>query len=94
MTGKIYKYALDRPDNTYGAIEVKTEDILSILYVDEQDGLICVWAVVNPESTKSTKIFYVIGTGQHIPRGTVEHIGSVKQRSFIWHIFRDVDQLH
>lgn len=47
----------------------------------------CIWAIVNTDEELEEVIIYVVGTGNPFPQGAEKHIGSFKERSFIWHVF-------
>ena len=54
-------------------------------------GVLCLWALVDPEHTKMRRKFLTVGTGQNTPLlDTIIHVGfvgSVLQPPFVWHIF-------
>lgn len=63
----------------------------TILTVQEQKGLICLWYSCNPEAEKVTRSFLVIPTGLKEDSGICNHvyIGTVQLHDgdFIGHIF-------
>lgn len=61
----------------------------SILHVGHQDGVVCVWAEVNPDSPRAewfNKSFVVIGTGWEVPPEHV-HRGTVQIGDMVWHVY-------
>lgn len=62
-----------------------------ILHVDEQDGRVCLWALVDPDASLVEKLISIRGTGEPIdaewkgPR----HIGTVLTAGgqLVWHVF-------
>jgi hypothetical protein len=60
-----------------------------VLCVKEQCGVICLWALVDPQAKPIQRTFRVYGTGQPIPESYGEYIGSVqsKNEQFVYHIF-------
>lgn len=65
-----------------------------ILSTMVQRGEVCLWALVDTEVMKVTRIFHTAGTGHELPDRAVEwtHHGSVQlaDGSLIVHIFEDV----
>lgn len=63
----------------------------------DSDGLVCVWAEVNPEATFKERHFAAIGTGWKIPCVALEkstYLGHVlTQSGFVWHIYEVGRQL-
>ena len=59
----------------------------------DPSGNICVWAIVDPEAGIDEKVEYdilQIGTGWNFSQDeldNMEFIGTVKEGSYIWHIF-------
>lgn len=63
-----------------------------ILCVQDQNGILCIWAVVDPKKEMTKRKFLIVGTGyesKHIP---LDYIGTVQQMSgaLIWHIFEEI----
>ena len=70
------------------------EKVIKWLSVDyDSSGDICVWAIVDPEANIDEKVEYdilQIGTGWDFSQDeldNMEFIGTVKERSYMWHIF-------
>ena len=72
-------------------IKEKVIEWLSVGY--DPSGDICVWAIVDPEAGIDEKIEYdilQIGTGWDFNQNeldNMEFIGTVKEGSYMWHIF-------
>lgn len=51
----------------------------------------CVWALVNPESEKVRRVFYIFGTGHSLgPRANdLQYIGTFFEGPFVWHVFEE-----
>ena len=84
----IWKFRL-----TDGNTRIK-EKVIKWLSVDyDPSGDICVWAIVDPEAGIDEKIEYdilQIGTGWDFNQNeldNMEFIGTVKEGSYMWHIF-------
>lgn len=62
-----------------------------ILHVHEQNGDICLWALVDPDAAKEQRNFVVLGTGHLDDRNFshAEYIGSSHLRDglFVFHVF-------
>lgn len=82
---KIFKYPLKLTD--IQAIEIPEK--ASILSVDIQNGGICLWALVDPNSKLVNYKFAIIGTGNPIDDSynLQMFIGTVQQPPFVWHVF-------
>ena len=74
----IYKYTLDEPVRMpWGSTVVK---------VGIQDGLFCIWAMVDTDSLPvEVRRFVVVGTGHGLLDNMV-HVGTVFEHPFVWHI--------
>ena len=61
-----------------------------ILTVQEQHGVICLWAEVIPPSQLENVIIKVVGTGHAEVTDVDEYLGTVQTNSglFVWHIYR------
>ena len=63
-----------------------------ILTVQMQGDNLCVWALVDPNLSKTNKMrtFYVVGTGHPVPKNT-RYINTVQEMGgkLIWHIFME-----
>lgn len=82
----IHKYELK---SGFNCTEIKIPDNRYILHVDYQDGILCMWAVVDTNSPlRSTKV-YVYGTGQPINENlqSLEYVGTVQESFCVWHVF-------
>lgn len=59
-----------------------------ILSVAEQNGVICLWAIVNPEEEKATRSIEIHGTGNDsFGPGSRTFLGTVVMNPFVWHVF-------
>jgi len=82
---KIYKYVIN--PNDY--VDVEMPSGAQILSWQEQNGQMCVWALVDPSSPVETRRFRWAGTGHDIDEldGHLKFIGTAQQGSFVWHLF-------
>jgi hypothetical protein len=52
---------------------------------------ISLWFEVDTEEQdRTTRTFYIVGTGQPIPAAATQHIGSVIMLPFVWHIYEEM----
>lgn len=91
MTNKtIYKYPLQVTDLQ----SVSLPEGWKFVHVGlDPDGELALWAWVNPETPLSVQVIVnIFGTGNPIPPlasdETYEHLGSVVQGPFMWHVFQ------
>ena len=82
----IYKYAL----SIYDVQSVFMPKGAEILSVANQNGALCLWAIVRPNEPMEERDIELFGTGQEMPVGiSVERkfIGTVAIDPFVWHVF-------
>ncbi len=72
-------------------VRVKMPTGASIIHVGSQKSLhLCLWAVVEEKAATETRRFFVRGTGHPMLRAdAANHIGTVLDGSFVWHIFEN-----
>lgn len=82
----IWKYNLAIQDNQILTMPHDAQ----ILSVANQNGNLCLWAMVDPEANPVKRCIEIIGTGNPINTdiGTDrEFIGTVVINPFVWHVF-------
>lgn len=84
----IWKYELE-PMNTESVMMPQGS---KILHVDNQDGKVCLWALVDPAApSKAARIITVVGTGHQLWKAEDgkknTYIGTVVVNPFVWHVF-------
>jgi hypothetical protein len=57
-----------------------------VVHVAEQDGEVCLWAVVHTENPKEDRRFRIVGTGGPAPDLT-SYLGTAHCKPFVWHVF-------
>ena len=63
----------------------------TILSVDNQHGVLCLWALVDPEYSKKKTRIIIVGTGQPLPDSFIgTFVGTVIVGPLIWHVFEDL----
>jgi hypothetical protein len=82
---KIYKYPLANEDEQF----VQMQPNPHILCVQEQNGVITVWAEVDELIPPTSRKFYIYGTGLRIDTKGKTYIGTVQRNGFVWHIFTE-----
>lgn len=85
----IYKYELDLRLHMHGEYYIlRMPKGATILHVGSQKPRhVHIWATVNTEAEIEDNPIFVVGTGQAMPIIDVEHIGTVTDGMFIWHVF-------
>lgn len=79
-------------------VEEQTIELYQDYYclgVAEQDGTLCLWALVDTETPRVHMKIRIFGTGHPFQEGDNEyliHLGSVVMRNgFVWHAFQVLD---
>lgn len=80
----VYKYPLDLKE--YNDIEMPWG--AKILSFQVQEGIPCIWALVDATHTKVNRRFRVAGTGHNIDDNIKEFIGTIQMpNGLVWHLF-------
>jgi hypothetical protein len=58
-----------------------------VLDVQVQNGTICLWAMCDPDATLEQRDVYIHGTGHPFNPDGMEHVGTVQQPPYVWHVF-------
>lgn len=76
-------------DLHFGSSVIQLPENSTILYTGVQDGVIRIWAKVNPfGGLYNEREFVIYGTGQMIPDDVeLKHIGTVELQGCIFHVF-------
>lgn len=89
----IWKYAL-----TESVCEFKSPALSSALHVGDQNGTLCVWALVDTDDEFVSRRLHVVGTGHPLPdvfneetnlRVIASHLGSAIVGEYVWHVFEE-----
>lgn len=85
MKRTIYKYPLEL-EHLQGVTMPKDATILT---VQVQRGVLCLWALVNPEAPPQLREIEIFGTGLPIQEWTRSYIGTVQMQEgmLAWHVF-------
>ena len=84
MSATVWKFPLYITDTQF----VRMPDGAEILHVDLQDGLMCLWAKVDPDASEVDRRIHVSGTGNPCP-DDARHVGSVLMPPLVWHVWED-----
>lgn len=91
----IHKYTLSVTDTQ----EVQIPRFAKILSVQNQNGQICVWALIDTGMPKSTRRFRIFGTGKpcNVNTPTNLFIGTVQvdemEGTYVWHVFIEDERI-
>lgn len=85
MTKRIYKYTL----NTSGPTEIRMPLLGEVLSVDDQEGVLFVWVLVNLKVSSGIRTFYTALTGHDLPKPLGHYIGTIQSANgaYVTHIF-------
>ena len=81
---KIFKYEMPDAGKTKEVYLPKDAQVLS---VQAQDQKIYLWAAVEESNAAELRRFRTVGTGWDLPSGSIEHLGTVQQSIFVWHVW-------
>ncbi len=56
-------------------------------YVGEQDGMLILWAEVQPQAPTVDYGFRIVGTGQPFSAYGRRYIGTAQVKGFVWHVY-------
>jgi hypothetical protein len=57
------------------------------LTIETQNGVHCIWALVDPRAKKIERQFQIVGTGHEEVTDYHHYIGTVHEGKFVWHLF-------
>jgi len=78
----IFKYPLPTSKT-----KVSMPHSATILSVQLQHGIPCIWAMVDVDNDLEDREFWIFGTGHVLPDNPGIYIGTILDGSFVWHIF-------
>jgi len=83
LTPRIFKYTLEiTSDQT-----VQMPQDAQILSVANQNGNLCLWAMVDIDCPPHPRHIEIIGTGLPVPDSQRLFIGTAVIGQFVWHVF-------
>lgn len=80
---RIYKYVLNIVSWQSVAMPIGAR----VLSVGNQNGHLCLWAMVDPSKEIEPRGFSIIGTGNRIVVDPGPFVGTVQIDQFVWHVF-------
>lgn len=78
---EIWKFKLTGPDKL---IKAPVEKWLT---VQEQNGSLCVWAIVDHDTEAKDYYIYTLGTGWPVSKIVGDYVGTVQEGAYVWHVF-------
>ena len=93
MVSKIWKYRLfTRPDiNITTILNLRSGDKILKVATEPKytmNDIICIWVMTDLlDDTVVEREFLCLGTGKDLPDGVWKHLDSVREDSYMWHIF-------
>ncbi len=69
---------------------IRLPSLHRVLSVQEQGDQIMMWVAVDTDASYVNETFVIVGTGYPIPDDIAikDHVGSVQQGMFVWHVFQ------
>lgn len=78
-------------------LEIRTRQIVmlpagaKILSVQWQSGLLCFWALVDPNANKLSRCIEIFGTGHEVGEALRIYLGTAQAGPLVWHVFERVN---
>lgn len=85
----VWKFSLNHKTIQNVSMPVDAQ-ILDVFGYDQQD-VIEMWALVDPEDVTESRTFVIAGTGHELPDMPLDHIGTAQQGKYVWHVFEKGD---
>ena len=81
----IYKYQLSVVERQSICMPEGAE----VLTVQDQNGALCLWALIDPDNSQSERIIYMVGTGHKINADKGNYVGTIQSPdgTLILHVF-------
>ncbi len=89
----IWKYTLPIKDE----FTIEMPSNAKVLTIQSQNGVGCMWVLVDPNALTEVRIFKTIGTGHPVDLATLGAVelmayrGTYQTQGFAWHIFEKAD---
>lgn len=81
----IWKYAMPWS----GTVSLHLPRGAQVLSVQEQEGALTLWALVDPKAANVRRTFVVAITGGEVGDRQITHLGTVQFGGYVAHIFED-----
>ncbi len=84
----IYKYPIEIDDT----IKISLPGDAQILSIQEQNGQTCLWALLDPQAKKRTRIIRTFGTGHPFDLSNYQFISTVQypRENLVFHFFEEL----
>jgi len=80
---RVFKYELSQSTKT-----LEIPGGARIVNVNGQNGVVCLWAIVDSENSLEKRTFQIYGTGHPIEDDRAEaYVGTAHVAPFVWHVF-------
>ena len=79
----IFKYSF----NAGTRLEVDMPTGSTVVHVGEQNDDVTIWAQVESDNPKESRVFNIVGTGRIIPTGLTRYLGTVLIGPYVWHVY-------
>ena len=83
---KIHKFVLEITD--FQDVEIQKD--FKIISVINQNGKLCLYAIVDPNGKKVAVKIRIVGTGHPFIANSLNFIETVQVGDFIWHVFENI----
>lgn len=88
MTDRVFKYDLDATPDQRLLMPLGAK----VLDAQVQNGVLCVWAAVDPNAQPEVRRFRLIGTGEEVPSDAIGHVVTFQAsgphgEAFVFHLF-------
>jgi hypothetical protein len=80
---RIFKYELIIND----VVTVPMPQGATVLTVQSQGGVLCLWAEVDPNAPPVDRYFRIVGTGHRFDREGLRYVGTGQSGLFVWHVY-------
>lgn len=88
---KIFKYSLGECfESSDGSTIIKLPGKHRITYFGDQNGVMTMWAEVDPDAVTGPVTFKIVGTGHPIP-DDFDFVATAPSGPFMWHLYRKND---
>jgi hypothetical protein len=82
-TTTIWKFALKITDRQH----IRMPRGAQLLDVQMQGDTPCLWVIADPNNEPVLREIDIYGTGHLVSEGPNQHIGTIQDGAFVWHVF-------
>lgn len=87
MKQTIWKFPLKLNEFVDGICCIEMPERAQILAANKQNGIWCIWALVDPNTSTETRSFIINGTGWEFEATGLKHLKTILEGGFVWHLF-------